>query len=230
MKSIFFDSGPVISLSTTNLLWILPPLKKQFNGSFFIASAVKRELIDIPFYSKKFKFESMEVMKSVNDGTFELLPPEKTENLAKELIYLANNSFFAKGQPLRLMHDGEIDSIAGAIVTESMAVVVDERTTRLMIEDWRALKNLLESKFHTRIEVNLENIKRWVERTSHVSIIRSAELATIAYEKGMLNDYLPTVKNAKMELLDGVLWGIKLNGCSLSSGEIEKIIRIESKK
>jgi hypothetical protein len=228
MKSIFFDAGPVISLSTTNLLWLLQLMKKEFSGSFYIASAVKRELIDVPFNSKKFKFESMEVMKAVNDGILEVVPYEKTAQLAQELGYLANNSFFAKGQPMHLVHDGEIESIAGAVLMESSAVVIDERTMRLMVEDWNALKFLLQKKLHTKIEVNSENLKKWLERVRDIKIIRSAELAAVAYEKGMLNDYLPRVKNPEMELIDGILWGIKLNGCAISSEEIEKIVRFES--
>ncbi len=225
MKSIFFDAGPVISLSTTNLLWILPQMKSIFDGNFYIASSVRRELIDVPFHSKKFKFEAMQVMKAVNDGVLEIVPSEKTMALKNELLFLANNSFFAGNSPIHIVHDGEIDSIAGAVVMGSDAVVIDERTTRLIIEDWKSLQFLLHRKLHTRIDVRLENLKKFLEKIKSVRIIRSAEIAVVAYEKGVLKDYLPRVKDAKRELLDGVLWGIKLNGCSISRDEIEKIVR-----
>jgi len=227
MKSIFFDSGPVISLSTNNLLWILPELKKRFNGKFLISARVKRELIDVPYHSKKFKFEALQIMKAVEDKTFELVPVETTSALAGELLYLANNSFFARGSALRLVHEGEIDSIAGAVVMNSGAVVIDERTTRIMIENWNSLLGLLQGKLHTRISVNTNNLKRFLELIKGIKVIRSAELAVIAYETGLLDSYLPKVKDAGKELLDGILWGIKLNGCSISSGEIERIERAE---
>jgi transcriptional regulator of aromatic amino acid metabolism len=228
MKSIFFDAGPVISLSMTNLLWLLPNLRKEFSGKFYIADSVKRELIDVPIKSKKFKFEALQVMKTVNDGILEEVPSEKTMQLRNELLYLANNSFLAKGSPIQLVHAGEIDTLAGAILMESDAVAIDERTTRLMIEDWKSLRFLMQKKLHTRVDVNNENLKAFLDRLKGVRIIRSTEIVVIAFEKGMLNDYLPRVKGARTELLDALLWGIKLNGCSISKEEIEKIERLES--
>lgn len=68
MKSIIFDAGPIISLATNNLLWILKPLKKYFNGKFYITDAVKRELVDKPFETKKFKFEAIQVEKLIEEG------------------------------------------------------------------------------------------------------------------------------------------------------------------
>ena len=55
------------------------------------------------------------------------------------------------------------------------------------------------------------------------------ELVTIAYEKGLLDNYLADVKEPRKTLLDSVLWGVKLNGCSVSRREIEQIIRMEGK-
>ena len=54
MKSLVFDSGPIISLATNNLLWVLEPLKNKFNGKFFITQAVKGEIVERPLETKKF--------------------------------------------------------------------------------------------------------------------------------------------------------------------------------
>ena len=43
MRSIIFDTGPIISLVTNNMLWLLEPLKKQFKGEFYITKSVKKE-------------------------------------------------------------------------------------------------------------------------------------------------------------------------------------------
>ena len=61
MKSLIFDAGPIISLATNNLLWILEPLKNKFDGKFYLTDAVKRELVDRPLETKKFKFEAIQV-------------------------------------------------------------------------------------------------------------------------------------------------------------------------
>jgi len=129
--------------------------------------------------------------------------------------------------PVSLVHEGEIDSLAGAIIMQSEAVVIDERTTRLMIEDWQLLRKLMQKKLHTRIDVDSGNLKKFLEKVKGIRIIRSTELAVVAYEKGVLQSCLPKIRNAKKELIDGVLWGIKLNGCSISREEIEKIVRTE---
>ena len=58
MKSIVFDTGPIISLTLNNLLWIIEPLHDRFGGEFYITKAVYKELIDRPLSTKKYKFEA----------------------------------------------------------------------------------------------------------------------------------------------------------------------------
>jgi len=229
MKSIFFDAGPVISLATNNLLGIIEKLKLAYNGKFYFSGAVKRELIDVPFGSKKFKFESIQVMKAVERGIFEIIPQEKTAKLTAQLLDLANNIYSAKGFGVRIVHKGEIDSIAGSNLLGSEAIVIDERTTRMLIESPYELKKLLQSRLHTNIRINESNLEQFRKNVKGLKIIRSAEIAAVSYEMGLMKDYLPDVPNAGKELLDGVLWGVKLNGCAISREEIEKIIKIETK-
>ena len=57
MKALVFDAGPIITLTMNNLLWLLEQLKSQFNGEFFICPAVRRELVDKPLQTKKYKFQ-----------------------------------------------------------------------------------------------------------------------------------------------------------------------------
>ncbi|MBI2656373.1 hypothetical protein HYX03_01385 [Candidatus Woesearchaeota archaeon] len=51
----------------------------------------------------------------------------------------------------------------------------------------------------------------------------------IAYEHGLLDDYITKIPDARKNLLESVLWGVKLNGCAVSKDEIEQIVRIEIK-
>ena len=60
-------------------------------------------------------------------------------------------------------------------------------------------------------------------------VIRSVELVTVAFEKGILDRYRPDMPYGDEILLEGVLWGVKLNGCSVSNKEIEEILRMEAK-
>ncbi len=71
--SIVFDTGPLISLSTNNLLWILPKIKESFQGDFIITPAVKRECVTRPLETKKFKFEALQVLRQIEKQTLTII-------------------------------------------------------------------------------------------------------------------------------------------------------------
>ena len=230
MKSLFFDAGPVITLAMNNLLGLLKKLKLRYSGNFYFSGAVKKELIDVPYQSRRFKFEAIQIMRAVDAGIFEIIPDEKTEELTKELLKLANKIYAARGTYVKIVHEGEIDSLAGAKLMNSDAVVIDERTTRMLIEDPYGLKNLLRKKLNTHVKIDEQKLQEFKNLVGDTKLIRSAELVVVAYELGLLKEYLPKVPEAERELLDGLLWGVKLSGCSLSREEIRRILSLEAKK
>jgi len=227
LKSLIFDSGPIISLTTNNLVWLLEELKRGYGGDFFIVEAVKRELIDRPLATKKFKFEALQVLKYINGGILKIIESSKLKEETIKLLDLANNSFNAKGNWLRIVHYAEMSGLAACNKLNSDAFVVDERTTRLLVENPNRLVEILESTLHTDIKINDDNLEEFEKRTKNIKLIRSVELVTVAYEQGWLNKYLPNIPNAKKILLDSVLWGVKLNGCAVSKREIDQIIKLE---
>jgi len=227
MKSIVFDTGPVISLTTNNLLWALDHLKDEFEGDFYITPAVKNELVDRPLRSKKFKFEALQVGYRIRKGILNVLDIPKVTLLAEELRELANHTFKTKGNWLHIVQNAEMEAIAAAIVLNSSAVVVDERTTKLLVEDQKELARVLHSKLHTKVFVNqknLDKIRNWVKG---VKILRSVELVMVAYEKGIFDKYLAKDLGSRKTLIESLLWGVKLHGCALSRREIDEIVAIE---
>jgi hypothetical protein len=62
-------------------------------------------------------------------------------------------------------------------------------------------------------------------------VIRSTELVTIAYEKGLLDRLTENAKKIVPDInkavLEGALWGVKLNGCSVKEDEITDILKME---
>ncbi|MCX6707139.1 MAG: hypothetical protein NT001_03280 [Candidatus Woesearchaeota archaeon] len=228
-KSIVFDTGPIISLATNNLLWILEPLEKAFGGDFLMPPGVRKELIDNPLRSKRFKFEAMQALNLVNNGVLKIVDDSSLNSEIEELMDIANKIFRAKGNWMQIVHYGEIGAIAVAMMMGSSAMVIDERTTRMLIEDPDSLRKMMEKKLHTKVEMNKDNLNEFGKRTKGIKMIRSTELAMMAYEKGLLDRFLPNIPQARKELIDGVLWGIKLNGCSISEMEIDRIIKLETK-
>ncbi len=219
MKTLVFDTGPVISLVTDNLLWILEELKKRFQVDFIISHSVKEELVNNALATKKFAFEGMLINTYINKKVLNLSSLSVNIN---NLENCANNIFFAQNKPLQLLQKGELASLLLYKKINADALVVDERTTRLLIEDDGKLKKLLENKLHCKIKVNNENLKLFKDLTKDIKIIRSSELLFIAYENGLFDKF--RAEFTKKELLSSVLWGTKLRGCSISEEEINKIV------
>jgi len=231
MKSIGFDTGPIISLVTNNLLWIIEHLKRKYKGRFFITPAVKHELIDRPLMTKRFEFEAFQVSQLIRKGILEVIDNPNVKAMKNKLINWANNAFKARGRWLNIVSDAEIEVLAADAILDAEATVIDERTARMLLENPGRLTNLLEKKLHCRINSNKENIKNFQNQLKDVQIIRSTELVTIAYKMGLLDDYLvkksKLVKNPKKRLLDAALWAVKVRGCSVSKSEIDEIVRRE---
>lgn len=227
MRSIVFDAGPIISLTTNNLLWLLKSLKNKYKGEFYISERVNGELIDRPLKTKKFKFEALQVLQYINKGIIKVIKNENIRKMTFELLDLANNCFKARGNWMRIVHYGEMEGIAASLYLNSDAFIIDERTTRTLIENTKREISILKRTLHVDIKVNEENLKKFKEIVKGIKILRSVELVTVAYELGLLNEFLPNIENPRKTLLDSVLWGVKLNGCSVSKREIEQILKIE---
>lgn len=225
MKSLIFDTGPIISLVTNNSLWILKPLKQKFNGEFYITQKVKKELIDKPLRTKKFKFEAITILEYINDGTLKI-SKQSVYPKAEILLSLANNIFKIKNKYLNIVSKGEMEALALTSNLKANALVIDERTTRMLLENQSALTKILSNKLHAKVTIDKNNLKKFQKELTKINIIRSSELLTIAYELGLFNKYLKNGVN-KRTLLDGLLWGTRLRGCSISTQEINDIIRLE---
>jgi len=233
MNAIIFDSGPMISLTTNNLLWLLKPMKEKFNGNFYIPAAVKYELVDRPLMTKKFKFEAVQVMSEVREKNIEIVETPEIKDLTIKLLDLANTSFKAHGNFIRLVQYAEMEVLASAIVLKANAVVIDERTTKLFVENPPMLMRILEKKLGTKILKDDTKIREFMNLTKGIKIIRSFEFVTVAYEVGLLEKFVGKIDgiiNTRRELLDGILWGLKLHGCSVSEDEINTVIDMELKK
>jgi len=223
-KIIFFDAGPIISLVMSRLIWILPKLKEHLGGKFYITPAVKRELVERPLGIKRFEFEALQVMKLIDDKILEVyqnVPQKKVLQLKN----LANSSFRIKHKSMDIIQAGEMESVASALETKAEAIVMDERTLRLFIENSSEMKKLLEFRFKSKVVANPERMKQFTQQLQDIKIIRSTELVAVAYKLGLLDSYRPKQKGGRKLLLDSVLWATKYNGCAITSHEIEEIKR-----
>ena len=72
MKTLIFDSGPLINLSMNGFLYILEELKKSFNGKFLITEQVKYETLDRPLKIQIFELGALRIQDLLQKKVLEL--------------------------------------------------------------------------------------------------------------------------------------------------------------
>lgn len=225
MKTLVFDTSSIISLVTNNLLGTLNPLKEKFRGEFYIPKSVEYELVDKPLEGKMFKLEAMMVRRAIRS---KLLNVYNRDINVESLLNKINSIYYAKGKPINIVSKAEVEALALAVNLKAEAYVVDERTMRLMVEDPARLKQIHENKLHTKITVSNEFLREFTNFVKGIKIIRSTELVLVAYEKGLFDKYLMDHTSRK-DLVDALLWGLKLRGCSISEEEVKTLIYLETR-
>ena len=224
-KVLIFDSGSLISLSINGLLEELKKLKKIFNGEFIITKEVKKEVVDNPIKIKMYELEALKIQNLIDEGCLNMpnkigITDKEITNLMFKLMNFANTMFIGNRNEIQLIQQGETSCLAlSKILNEKKiknVLVVDERTTRMLVEKPENLKELLEKKMHTNVKLKESNFKEF----NGFKIIRSTELIYIAYKKGLIN-------LRGKEVLDALLYALKFKGCAISSEEIEEIKNIK---
>ena len=228
MNDLIFDTSTIISLATNNLLDIMEQLKKKFKGDFIISKAVKEEVLDHPLQIRKYKLEAIMISSLIQNNIFKIYSNINIEAKTMSLLSLCNDIFLANGRPIKILDKAEVEAL---VLTQLLrgTYVVDERNIRLLVEDYRKLAQLLERKLDTKITINNQNIRQFKSEIKDINIIRSAELMVVAFEKGLFNEYENKYSNKK-EILDGILCGLRLRGCAISTEEISEFIKIERVK
>lgn len=224
MKAIIFDASSLISLAINGLFEEIRGLKSIFDGKFIITEEVKKEAIDSPLKIRRFQLEALKIKQLLDEKVFEM--PEslaiKSSEISKrsqEILNLTNSSFIGDGKAVHLIDSGEASCLAVSEIATRKGIKnvisIDERTMRMLIEKPENLKELLEKKIHVDIKIEYEKLKTLGE----FKIIRSTELAYIAYKKKI-------IKIKGENVLSAVLYGLKLNGASITEDEINEMKRL----
>ncbi|MBS3135047.1 hypothetical protein J4406_01585 [Candidatus Woesearchaeota archaeon] len=228
MNDLVFDTSSIISIATNNLLDVLEQLKKRFKDDFIISDAVKREVLDHPLTIKKYKLEAIMISNLINNNILRKYTNINIEKKTMNLLSISNEIFLANETPIKILDKAEVESLVLTQVLQG-TFVVDERNIRLLVEDYKKLAQLLERKLDRKITINNQNIKLFKSEIKDINIIRSADMMTIAFELGLFKDLENKYTN-RAEILDGILWGLRLRGCAISTEEIDEILKIERVK
>lgn len=224
MRCIVFDSGPLISFALNSILYLIPKLKKKFNGDFYITTAVQREIVDSPSKSRRFALEALNIKKLIDDKALDVFETTNFQQETDMITKLANTIFSMRGRNLSILDQGELESLVLAKNINAQAIVVDERTTRLLLENPYRLKKYLEKKFKSDMKMNKENLREFERHFSTLKIIRSVELALVSVDLGFFDDLISL--EDEQSVVEAVLWALKFNGCAVSEIEIKKFAKM----
>jgi len=222
MKILIFDSSSLISFVMNGLTPVLIKLKQIFDGKFIITKDVKYETIDRPSEIKKFELGSLQIKKLLDDNILEMpesigISSSALKEKTREILNLANSAFSARDEKMHIIDLGEASCLALSLMAKKnnidSIIAIDERTTRMLVENPENLRKLFEMKLHTnvRLEKNFS--------IPNFKFIRSCELVYVAYKKGLIE-----LKDGNV--LDALLYAVKFKGCAVSRQEIDEIKRL----
>jgi len=229
------DSSSIITLASNGFLHLFKDFTERGSARFFIPSNVRKEIVDTPLLTRRFKFAAIRVMEVIDCEWLRTVEDADTKALvhstAKRIMDRANSVLTVKNRPISILQSGEAEAIALAKVIGAYTILVDERATRLLIEDPEALHETIEKRTGKPVTIDKDALKDLGNETEGLHIIRSAELAIVALERGFLDFHLCESHrnnlNARNELLLGMLYALKDAGCALRESEINEYFKTE---
>lgn len=220
-NSILCDASSLISLTDAGLLGALIMARQRMRDGLFITPAVENEAINRPMQSREYSFSAVRLKRALLEGIFRIArAPEATTG---QILELSNSIFSVRGRPLRLVHDGEAEMLAAAIDNGIPNILMDERTTRTLLEAPNELRGHLTDEFRTSVSIDNAALAQFRGLTAGLTIVRSAEVVAIAYEK----NYFKKFKGLEKKAFEAALYAIKFNGCSIGFEEINEMLREE---
>lgn len=217
--AILCDASSLISLTDTGFLWVLYELKKRTNVFFMLPQKVKYECITRPLGIKKYAIHAIRLQDAINDGILDVVDLD-VEQEGIKIMELANNLFFARGKPIHLVDAGEAEQIALTKKLGINNVLIDERNTRMLIENLEDLRKQQERELRVRISYNEKNINIFKNMVKGLFVFRSTEILGIAYEKGLFDKF----QGMERPALEAGLNSLKFNGCSISFEEVGRLM------
>jgi predicted nucleic acid-binding protein len=217
-KTVVADSSSIISLALNCMSSAL----QEMGVKLLVTDEIYEEIILRPMGSKRYALESMRIKKLFSDGVISVQNPEPL--ITEEIMNLSNSIYHVKNHPLHLIHKGEAAALALLAGIEADAFLIDERTTRMLIEDPETLRTVLSDQLGRHVDMDHQKLAAFSDILPDISILRSSEVAAVAYEKGIL---CRNLGNPGKEALMATLYALKFSGCAISWQEINEYMSIE---
>ena len=216
MPRVICDTSSLISLMDTCTSGVLRFLREKADARFLVPPGVYEEMVSRPLGIKRYGYSAVRLRKLVEDEIVELLPGKDLAQRTQEFVGLANNSFFVDGRPLRILHEGEAECLAALKGSRHPILAVDEKTTRLLLEDPKRMRELMQGEYQRKIVVNKTSMDRFQQLAGDVLVVRSTELVALAAKRGFFQEY----GSEALEAYHASLYALRYAGCSISSDEL----------
>jgi hypothetical protein len=220
-NDVICDSGVLISLTSACLDNLLYFFAENHGLRFVIPPSVEEEVVGRPMKNnlREHLFSSIRIKDAIDDGVV-VVVDAKVEDTTRRIMNMANNLFYIRGKPLRLIQIGETEMLAASKKLGIEHVLIDERTTRMLIEAPFVLKEHLEEEFRVNIMIDKKKFKELSAEISPIKALRSSELVMLAYENG----YFKRFQNSKKKAIEAALYKIRYSGCSIGYDEISEYL------
>lgn len=213
VKRVVSDSSSIISMAINCMSTIMGELGVEF----VVSPEVYDEVITRPSNSKRYMLESIRIKKLFNEGVIKVESPSPA--LTRQIMDVSNSVYHMHKQNIKLIHLGEAAALALAKEINADAFLIDERTMRMVLEDPEQLKVVLSSQVNHGVDIDYKQLELFKALVPNIKLIRSCEVAAVAYEKGVLGKALG---DGRKEAFLSVLYALKFSGCSISWDEIEE--------
>jgi len=220
--NIVVDSSSLITLSSSCLIKTLKNLSESKGLVFTIPESVYYESVKRPMNVKRFELNAVRIRDAVDEGYLKV--QKATPNMREKIIKLSKiteNLCFSEGKQIRLIDLGEAEALALLKETESRALMIDERTTRMLIEEPQNIRDFLEKRHRKKITLNQQALTEFREYTKGIRVMRSVELIALAYDNDGFKGELRRSKQA----LEAALYSAKFAGCAVSFEEIKEYLK-----
>ncbi len=217
--SILCDSSSLIALTDAGLLGALIALKQKMKGQLLITQGIIDESITYPITVPKYSFSAVRIQRALDTGVFTVISFK--QQTVDRILYLTNNLFYTN-KPFHLVDKGEAEILAAAVDNDLKTLVMDERTTRTIMEAPMETKKHLENEFRIKLNVNTKLLNEFQSLTQNIHVIRSSEIVALAYEA----KYFKKFKDLEQKAYESALYAIKFNGCAVGFDEIKELARI----
>lgn len=222
MPSFVMDSSALISLVETCNSGCIEFLSKQ-GAVFFITQTVKNEVITNPMQIRKFQLSALRLKKLLTENQIKIFHSKSLTHDKNKVLYLANSLLYANGKPLKVLHEGEAECLAAFSSAKMDCLVIDEKTTRLLIENPFRLRDVLQTEYAQEISLNNRNLDSFKEFTKNIIVARSSEIIAAAAKRGFFKAFHDDEENA----FHAATQALREAGCSLSDSEIEEYKQIK---